>query len=95
MPRARVAVIAAYLNKGMLVRLGSPEPTSATRPTPLLDSGDKLADLQADHHAGLRGGLHVLTGTGAGERPTVAEWTPENFELRLGDSIRDVEGLLQ
>jgi len=56
--------------------------------------GDRLTDLQAGHHAGLRGGLHVLTGVGRDERPAVAEWSPANFELRFGDSIRDAEGLI-
>jgi D-glycero-D-manno-heptose 1,7-bisphosphate phosphatase len=56
--------------------------------------GDKLADLQAGYHAGLRGGMHVLTGEGSRERAAVTQWAPENFELRLGDSISDAEGLL-
>jgi D-glycero-D-manno-heptose 1,7-bisphosphate phosphatase len=56
--------------------------------------GDRLADLQAGYHAGLHGGLHVLTGVGASERPAVAQWTPQNFDLRLGESIRDAECFL-
>jgi D-glycero-D-manno-heptose 1,7-bisphosphate phosphatase len=56
--------------------------------------GDKLSDLEAGYHAGLRGGLHVLTGKGLRNRPAVAQWKPENFDLRLGDSIRDAEALL-
>lgn len=56
--------------------------------------GDKLSDLEAGYHAGLRGGLHVLTGTGARHRPAVTQWKPENFDLRLGESIRDAEALL-
>jgi D-glycero-D-manno-heptose 1,7-bisphosphate phosphatase len=56
--------------------------------------GDKLADLQAGYHAGLRGGLHVLTGKGMRERAAVNQWKPENFELRLGDSIGDAAGLI-
>jgi len=56
--------------------------------------GDKLSDLEAGYHAGLRGGLHVLTGEGSRHRPAVIEWKPENFDLRLGESIRDAEGLL-
>jgi D-glycero-D-manno-heptose 1,7-bisphosphate phosphatase len=56
--------------------------------------GDKLSDLQAGYHAGLRGGLHVLTGAGSSERPAVTEWSPENFELRLGDSIGDAEAII-
>jgi D-glycero-D-manno-heptose 1,7-bisphosphate phosphatase len=57
--------------------------------------GDRLDDLLAGYHAGLRGGLHVLTGVGAHERPAVAQWTPENFDLRLGDSILDAADLLE
>ncbi|HEY7387415.1 MAG TPA: HAD family hydrolase [Bryobacteraceae bacterium] len=56
--------------------------------------GDKLSDLEAGYQAGLRGGLHVLTGTGVRHRPAVVQWKPEKFDLRLGESIRDAEGLL-
>jgi D-glycero-D-manno-heptose 1,7-bisphosphate phosphatase len=56
--------------------------------------GDKLDDLQAGHNAGLRGGLHVLTGHGAQHRRDVAEWQPQNYNLRLGDSIADAAALL-
>jgi D-glycero-D-manno-heptose 1,7-bisphosphate phosphatase len=56
--------------------------------------GDKLSDLEAGYQAGLRGGLHVLTGEGSRHRAAVVQWKPENFDLRLGESIRDAEGLL-
>ena len=56
--------------------------------------GDKLSDLEAGCHAGLRGGLHVLTGEGHRHRPAIVQWKPENFDLRLGKSIRDAEALL-
>ena len=56
--------------------------------------GDKLDDLQAGYRAGLRGGLHVLTGQGAAHRRDVAEWPPQKYNLRLGDSIADAEALL-
>jgi D-glycero-D-manno-heptose 1,7-bisphosphate phosphatase len=56
--------------------------------------GDKLSDLEAGYYAGLRGGLHVLTGEGLRDRAAVLEWKPETFDLRLGDSIRDAEELL-
>jgi D-glycero-D-manno-heptose 1,7-bisphosphate phosphatase len=56
--------------------------------------GDKLSDLEAGYEAGLRGSLHVLTGKGSRQRAAVVEWKPEKFDLRLGESIRDVEGLL-
>jgi D-glycero-D-manno-heptose 1,7-bisphosphate phosphatase len=51
--------------------------------------GDKHGDLLAGQAAGLRGGLHVLTGHGAAHRPRIIQWRPEQFELRTGDSIRD------
>jgi D-glycero-D-manno-heptose 1,7-bisphosphate phosphatase len=56
--------------------------------------GDRFADLLAGHAAGLRGGLHVLTGIGSSERAAVAAWRPENFDLRLGESIVDAAGLI-
>jgi len=56
--------------------------------------GDKLDDLKAGHNAGLRGGLHVLTGHGAAQRRDVVEWQPQNYILRLGDSISDAAALL-
>lgn len=56
--------------------------------------GDKLDDLQAGYHAGLRGGLHVLTGQGAAHRRDVVEWQPRNYNLRLGESISDAAALL-
>jgi D-glycero-D-manno-heptose 1,7-bisphosphate phosphatase len=56
--------------------------------------GDKLSDLEAGYYAGLRGGLHVLTGEGLRHRPAVVRWKPGNFDLRLGESIRDAEELV-
>ena len=56
--------------------------------------GDKMDDLQAGHNAGLRGGLHVLTGQGSTHRRDVVEWQPLNYNLRLGDSIADAAALL-
>jgi hypothetical protein len=55
-----------------------------------IETRDALQEVH--RHAGLRGGLHVLTGTDAGERPTVAEWTPRILELRPGDSIATWRG---
>jgi D-glycero-D-manno-heptose 1,7-bisphosphate phosphatase len=55
--------------------------------------GDKLSDLEAGYAAGLRGGLHVLTGEGRRHRPAVVQWKAENFDLRLGESICDAEEL--
>jgi D-glycero-D-manno-heptose 1,7-bisphosphate phosphatase len=57
--------------------------------------GDKNVDLQAGWNAGLRGGLHVLTGHGAAHRPLVLDQlAPAPFELRLGESIHDARPLL-
>jgi D-glycero-D-manno-heptose 1,7-bisphosphate phosphatase len=56
--------------------------------------GDKLSDLQAGYQAGLRGGLHVLTGHGEAHRQSVIDWKPPDFELRLGESICDAAALL-
>lgn len=56
--------------------------------------GDKLDDLKAGYQAGLAGGLHVLTGRGAGERQAVEEWKPDNFRVLLGSSICDATGLI-
>jgi len=57
--------------------------------------GDRLDDLLAGYHAGLRGALHVLTGVGVQERPAVVQWNPESFDLRLGDSIGDAEAIME
>lgn len=57
--------------------------------------GDKLADLEAGYSARLRGGLHVLTGHGKEHRQAVMKAVFEDFELRLGESIRDASNLLE
>ncbi|MFQ5773400.1 MAG: D-glycero-alpha-D-manno-heptose-1,7-bisphosphate 7-phosphatase [Kiloniellaceae bacterium] len=49
--------------------------------------GDRAADLEAGRAAGLAGGLHVLTGHGAAERPSVRALRVDRFEVRLGESI--------
>jgi D-glycero-D-manno-heptose 1,7-bisphosphate phosphatase len=56
--------------------------------------GDKFSDLQAGQQAGLRGGLHVLTGHGPAHRQSVVEWHPQDFDVRLGESICDAGALL-
>ena len=56
--------------------------------------GDKLDDLLAGYNAGLRGALHVLTGHGSAERPSVLAWSPPRFEVRLGNTIADAARLL-
>jgi D-glycero-D-manno-heptose 1,7-bisphosphate phosphatase len=49
--------------------------------------GDKLADLVAGKRAGLRGGVHVLTGHGVEQRSKVAAWDPAGFVVHLADSL--------
>ena len=57
--------------------------------------GDKMIDLEAGYNAGLRGGLHVLTGHGAAHRPDAEAWKHPGFDLRLGNSIADAAVLLE
>jgi D-glycero-D-manno-heptose 1,7-bisphosphate phosphatase len=56
--------------------------------------GDKESDMLAGYNAGLRGGLHVLTGHGVKNRAAALMCCPAEFEVRVGDSIRDAVGLL-
>jgi D-glycero-D-manno-heptose 1,7-bisphosphate phosphatase len=56
--------------------------------------GDKLDDLLAGYNAGLYGGVHVLTGQGAEHRQLALEWSPNSFEVRFADSIRDAGTLV-
>jgi len=49
--------------------------------------GDKLDDLLAGYNAGLRGGLHVLTGQGRTQRQAVTEWHPRDFDVRFSDQL--------
>ena len=55
--------------------------------------GDRARDLEAGRAAGLAGGLHVLTGHGAAERPAAAALGTPGFEVRLGESIADALAL--
>lgn len=56
--------------------------------------GDRLSDLEAGRNAGLAGGMHLLTGHGVTDRPAVLEWKPEDFEVRLADSVACAAPLL-
>jgi D-glycero-D-manno-heptose 1,7-bisphosphate phosphatase len=56
--------------------------------------GDKFPDLLAGYRAGLHGGLHVLTGQGAAHRPALADWHPQDFDLRLGETVSDAAAFL-
>jgi D-glycero-D-manno-heptose 1,7-bisphosphate phosphatase len=61
--------------------------------------GDHARDMEAGYNAGLRGGLHVLTGHGAGQREAALGvidqqlWT--GFDLRLGNSILDAMPIIE
>jgi len=56
--------------------------------------GDHATDIEAGHNAGLRGGLHVMTGHGAGQREAVGRLSWEGFDVRLGDSIAEAALIL-
>ncbi|HXK01594.1 MAG TPA: HAD-IIIA family hydrolase [Verrucomicrobiae bacterium] len=56
--------------------------------------GDKIGDLQAGCNAGLRGGLHVLTGHGPQHRKAALEFKVPGFDLRLGNSIQDAASIV-
>jgi D-glycero-D-manno-heptose 1,7-bisphosphate phosphatase len=57
-------------------------------------AGDKLDDLLAGYNAGLRGGLHVLTGHGRAQRQAVMEWHPQDFDVRFSDQLGDATAFL-
>ncbi|PWU09317.1 MAG: hypothetical protein C5B51_06435 [Terriglobia bacterium] len=57
--------------------------------------GDKPDDLLAGYHAGLRGGMHVLTGQGQVHRPAITAWHPQGFEVWLANRLSDAAGLLE
>ncbi len=56
--------------------------------------GDRLIDLEAGRAAGLAGGLHVLTGHGARERPDLDGLEGPAFEVRQAHSIADAPDLI-
>jgi D-glycero-D-manno-heptose 1,7-bisphosphate phosphatase len=57
--------------------------------------GDKMDDLLAGYHAGLCGGLHVLTGEGPAHRAGVLDWHHPGFEVVCGNSIGDAGELVE
>ncbi|HWE50081.1 MAG TPA: HAD-IIIA family hydrolase [Bryobacteraceae bacterium] len=57
--------------------------------------GDHASDMEAGLNAGLRGGLHVLTGHGAGQRERAILQRRVNFDLRLGDTIADARPIVE
>jgi len=57
--------------------------------------GDHASDLEAGINAGLVGGLHLLTGHGAGQREAAIRQRREGFELRLGESIVDAAAIVE
>jgi D-glycero-D-manno-heptose 1,7-bisphosphate phosphatase len=56
--------------------------------------GDHASDMAAGYKAGLRGGLHVLTGHGRNQREAVIGQLFGDFELRLGESISHAAALV-
>jgi D-glycero-D-manno-heptose 1,7-bisphosphate phosphatase len=61
--------------------------------------GDHASDMEAGYNAGLRGGLHVLTGHGSGQREAAVQVIDQQrrgaFDLRLGDSIADARPIVE
>lgn len=57
--------------------------------------GDHSSDIEAGANAGLRGGLHLLTGHGTGQREAAIRLGREGFEVRLGDSIADARPIIE
>lgn len=53
--------------------------------------GDKAADLQAARAAGMKGGVHVLTGHGREERAKALAVATDTFEVIAVDSPGDVD----
>jgi len=56
--------------------------------------GDRALDLEAGRAAGLAGGLHVLTGTGAHERAEAGALAGDGFRVLLAESLAAAPGLL-
>jgi D-glycero-D-manno-heptose 1,7-bisphosphate phosphatase len=55
--------------------------------------GDRARDLEAGRWAGCAGGLHVLTGHGAGEREDAILLDSPDFDVRLGESVAEAHAL--
>ncbi len=55
--------------------------------------GDRARDLEAGRAADCAGGLHVLTGYGAGEREDAIGLETRDFDVRLGETIADARTL--
>lgn len=51
--------------------------------------GDKASDIEAARNAGLRGGIHVLTGHGKAHREKALSLATETFEVLPADNLRD------
>jgi D-glycero-D-manno-heptose 1,7-bisphosphate phosphatase len=56
--------------------------------------GDRATDLEAGRAAGLAGGVHVLTGHGAGERGAALKLATGEFRILGAESIAEVPTLL-
>lgn len=57
--------------------------------------GDHASDIEAGANAGLRGGLHLLTGHGAGQREAAIRQRRDGFEVRPGESIADAAAIIE
>lgn len=55
--------------------------------------GDRARDLEAGRRAGCAGGLHVLTGHGAGERAAARRLEATDFQVRLGETLAEARSL--
>lgn len=71
-------------NPGMLLRAAADLSLDMSRSWLV---GDHRSDIEAAKNAGLAGAIHVLTGHGQAERPTLQNAFSSPFELRLADSI--------
>ncbi len=58
--------------------------------------GDRAKDIEAGKNAGLKGGVHVLSGHGsnAGERVGALGISDNNFEVKLADDLASARGII-
>ncbi len=56
--------------------------------------GDRAKDMAAGKAAGLAGGLHVLTGQGAGDRTAAVALADDTYKVLTGNSVADCAPLL-
>ena len=73
-------------NPGMLLRAADQLPIDLSKSWVV---GDRCSDLEAGRNAGLKGGMHVLTGFGPTERDMAKTAGRPQFQALLADSIAD------